>query len=132
MLIPFVFATTTVEYTKEVPMVPEPAESALEVNFSPDLTVLDPVVQAIIKCESTNNPNAIGKNISKETGEVWSRDYGLMQVNDYYHEEEMNRMGLDIRDPKDSLEYGLYLYRRDGTKHWKSSAYCWSKILAVK
>jgi hypothetical protein len=84
--------------------------------------------KAIIKCESTMYGKAINENIDS-SGSVWSRDFGYFQVNDYYHESTMARLGLDIHDQWDSLEYGFMLLKEQGTKPWKASLPCWSKVI---
>lgn len=76
---------------------------------------------AIIKCESQMKTDAIG------TKAVVGKDYGLLQVNSYWHRKTMEKMGLDIERPSDSLEYGMMLLAKEGTRHWDSSKYCWSK-----
>lgn len=81
----------------------------------------------IIKCESSMYGKAINENIDKD-GNVWSRDYGPMQVNDYYHKETMQKLGLDIYNQWDSLEYGFMLLAKNGTSDWNASRSCWSKL----
>lgn len=58
---------------------------------------------------------------------VWSQDFGPMQINDFYHKEEMAKRGMDINDWVDSLEFGFILLSREGTKPWSASAFCWNK-----
>lgn len=59
-------------------------------------------------------------------GTVWSRDWGPLQVNDYYHEKAMRDRGLDIRNEIDSLQYGMELMYKEGTTPWRASRHCWS------
>jgi hypothetical protein len=42
------------------------------------------VLCACVQVESGFNPKAVGENKDK-TGKVWSRDWGIVQINDYYH-----------------------------------------------
>lgn len=86
------------------------------------------LVRAIIKCESRNDSTALNPNINKQ-GIVWSIDWGSMQINNYFHADSMNKLGLDYFDKYDSLEYGIMLLSTEGTKHWKSSYSCWSKLI---
>ena len=79
--------------------------------------------RAIIGCESEWSPDAIGYNRRKD-GSVWSKDIGLMQINNYFHEEEAARMGLDIYKTNDNLEYGFYLFSKRGAKPWAASKSC--------
>lgn len=93
---------------------------ALATKYGVDVSV----VNRIIKCESSFKENAVNKNI--KDGVHWSTDFGYFQVNDFFHEKEMIKMGLDIHTPNDNLEYGFYLLQRDGTRHWKASSKCWN------
>jgi hypothetical protein len=99
--------------------------------------VASSTVRAISVCESSMYGSALNKNYRTITSVVdgvatttqvhWSTDYGIMQVNDYYHKDTMIKLGWNIYDEYDSLEYGIMLLSRDGTRHWKASQYCWSK-----
>ena len=73
----------------------------------------------IIKCESGNKINAIGR------GAKVGLDRGLLQVNDFYHGKKAKEMGFDLTKPVESLEYGIWLMEKEGTRHWKASAKCW-------
>ncbi len=87
-------------------------------------------VRAIIKCESQMYGGAINQN-KTPSGEVWSTDYGYLQINDYFHEDEMVKLGLDIHNEWDSLEYGFMLLKSQGLKPWSASKTCFSKQLGV-
>jgi hypothetical protein len=78
----------------------------------------------IIFCESKFHQNAINENKTKE-GEVWSRDWGYWQINDYYWKEDLKEKGWDITVPEQNLEAGFYLLKTYGTKLWKASQHCW-------
>ena len=83
------------------------------------------LINRIIKCESSLYKNAVNENKNAQ-GEVWSTDYGPMQINDYYHAGKMRAMGLSIYKWENSLEYGVgVLLAREGTRHWSASASCW-------
>ena len=64
------------------------------------------------------------------TGEVstatrhWSTDIGPWQLNDHWQEETAKSMGLDIYDDKENIEYGFWLYAKDGVKRWSASQHC--------
>ena len=111
--------------------VKEPIEAqnnAQEANLSlsePSTAHLTEEQQRIIWCESRNNPNAINHN--KKNGEVWSTDHSYWQINDYYHKDQALSMGLDITNPKDNMEYGLWLYETEGNRHWQASRWCWKQ-----
>lgn len=86
--------------------------------------VSEELVKRIIKCESSLYKNAVNENI--RDGKVWSRDYGPLQINDFYHKKDMAKIGLNITAWGDSLTYGFMLLKRDGTRHWNASKHCWN------
>lgn len=101
--------------------------SSSTINYLSEKYSVDEVlVTKIIECESEFSLDAIGENVDKD-GNVWSRDYGGLQVNDYYHKDDMAKIGMNIYNGNDSLEYGFMLLKRDGLTHWKWSRSCWNK-----
>ena len=62
---------------------------------------------------------------------LWSSDWGHWQINDYYHLRAAKKMGLDIKDEWDNLEYGFWLLDQQGTRPWNASKYCWENALGV-
>jgi soluble lytic murein transglycosylase-like protein len=88
-------------------------------------------IRAIIMCESANKEYAINHNLDKD-GKIWSSDYGLLQVNSYFHEDKMESLGLSIRNPYDSLEYGFMLMSKYGDKPWSASRNCWTRELTLQ
>ena len=82
---------------------------------------------AIAFCESSLNPRAVNENI--KDGKVWSRDYNLFQINDYYHEESAKKMGLDIKTVSGNIKYARHLYDRNHLVDWSASKGCWSNSL---
>ena len=97
-------------------------------RLSAEYKVDEKLVREIIKCESSMYGNALNEN-KDENGIVWSVDRGLMQINDYWHKDTMIKLGLDIENEYDSLEYGIMLLAKEGTKHWKASSSCWQHNL---
>ena len=81
------------------------------------------LANAIIFCESSNNPEAVG-NLSKV-----GKDIGLMQINSYFHEKAAKELGLDIYQLEGNVEYGFRLLSKEGTRPWASSKKCWSKLI---
>ena len=77
-------------------------------------------VMAIISCESSFRSNAVNKN---RNGTI---DYSYWQINSI-HRINANKIGLDIENPKDNLEFGFILLSREGTGPWKYSKKCWQK-----
>lgn len=57
-------------------------------------------------------------------GTVWSEDRGPFQINDYFHKQTMESIGLNYYDQYDSLEYGFMLLSSQGVGPWKASARC--------
>jgi hypothetical protein len=87
--------------------------------------VSEALARAIIGCESRWKPNAVGYNYRK-TGELWSKDIGYFQINDFYNEEWLLReKGWHIYDWRDNLEAGFYMLKERGTSPWLASASCW-------
>ena len=82
------------------------------------------LVRKVIKCEGSVYGGLTHEN--KRKGVVWSRDWGPLQVNDFYHQSNMEKLGMDIHDDFDSLEYGLMLMKTQGLSPWKASKSCWS------
>jgi len=82
------------------------------------------VARRIIWCESKFKPQAVRLN-KTEAGEVWSKDIGLWQINNYWNEKDLNKLGWDIYDPGQNLEAGFYLMSMRGTQPWLWSKYCW-------
>lgn len=95
--------------------------SATEIKKEIQIENLPELAQKIIWCESQNNPNA--RNVNKN-GTI---DYGLMQVNSV-HIPAMEKLGLDIENPEDNLQYGLLLLSKNGLQPWKSSKSCWGQF----
>ena len=79
-------------------------------------------IRAVAKCESSMYGGATHINSNG------SKDWGLLQVNSI-HIPDMLRLGLDITDPFDSLEYGFILMKTQGLRPWSASLQCWSKLL---
>ena len=75
---------------------------------------------ALVTAESGRNPDAVNTN---EGGSApGSRDRGLWQINDHYHD----LSDEDAFDPVKSTEYALKLYRENGFEPWaayKNGAY---------
>lgn len=96
-----------------------------EINkLSVEYKVSSSTISEIVKCESSMYGTAINHNLDKN-GKIWSSDYGPLQINDYYHEDRMNKLELDIHNQWDSLEYGIMLFKEQGTKPWSASKKCW-------
>jgi hypothetical protein len=80
------------------------------------------ILKAIIDCESSNR-HVIG-TLAKV-----GIDIGKCQINSYWHGDRAEEMGLNLFDPKDNMEYCLYLFEEEGVRPWKSSQVCWQQTL---
>lgn len=116
--------TKTVEIINLPPKTLESEVDRLSIKYG----VASSSAYAIINCESTMYAEAINRNRLKD-GTIWSSDYGWWQVNDYYHKDTMDKLGLNIYNQWDSLEYGFILFKNQGTAPWSASEGCWSKII---
>ena len=84
-----------------------------------------PIMVKIAKCESTFRQ--FDKNGSIHRGKVNRADLGVMQINEYYHGDTALKLGIDLYSIEGNVEYARYLYEKEGTKPWLSSAKCWNK-----
>ena len=84
-----------------------------------------PVLSDIAFCESSfRHFDKSGRVIR---GKVNKGDVGVMQINEYYHKEKAETLGMDIKTLDGNLLYAKYLYDKEGVSPWGSSAKCWQK-----
>lgn len=84
-------------------------------------------LQQVALCESSGIQSIGNKTLKSKTG-----DLGIMQINERVHGKTALSLGLNLHDPNDNMEYGLWLYKKNGLKDWKASRHCWSKKLTLK
>lgn len=103
-----------------------------QADIDNDIDVLAPsyglsasLMKKISQCEDQGDPYSTHAN--KHGDVVWSTDIGPLQINDYYHEAEMKKLGLNINKPIDNLKFGLSIMETEGTVPWKWSEPCWGK-----
>ena len=85
----------------------------------------EPILAEIARCESMYRQlNADGEVLR---GKVNSYDVGVMQINLQYHEKRATELGYDLHTLEGNLAYAKYLYSKEGTAPWSSSAPCWKK-----
>lgn len=129
--------------TDAEPPIPTIQQEEIIINYDTEIVRLSEkygfdleLAKKIIKCESLiYGQDAENKNYRMEwnaelgttTRTHWSTDIGFWQINDYWHKETAKKMGYNIYDWKDNLEYGAILLSRDGERHWSASKYCWDK-----
>lgn len=85
-----------------------------------------PILIDIARCESTFSH--YDKNGEIVRGRVNSADVGVMQINEKYHLETAEKLGLDIHTVEGNVEYAKYLYKKYGAEPWSASSPCWGKV----
>ncbi len=84
-----------------------------------------PILAEIAFCESRFTQIDPNGNVLR--GRVDSDDIGVMQINQRYHGDRAEKLGLDIYTFKGNLAYAKWLYEKEGTAPWRSSEPCWGK-----
>lgn len=82
-----------------------------------------PIMVDIAWCESRFRQTALDGTILR--GKVNNSDLGVMQVNEYYHGDTAERLGLDLYTLEGNMRYARNLYEREGVQPWSSSRPCW-------
>lgn len=90
----------------------------------------EPVMIDIARCESQYTQ--YDKDGSVHRGVVNNKDVGVMQINEFYHKDVAEKLGLDIYTIQGNVAYAKYLYEKEGTSPWSSSKPCWGKSDAAK
>lgn len=52
-------------------------------------------------------------------------DIGKFQINEYFHKERAEEMGLNLYNEHDNEQYALMLYKESGNSPWEASRSCW-------
>ncbi|MES3031241.1 MAG: hypothetical protein V4697_02405 [Patescibacteria group bacterium] len=90
-----------------------------------------PILVEVAWCESTFTQYDKEGNVIR--GRVNNADVGVMQINEKYHLEAAERLGLDIHTVEGNVAYAKYLYDTYGTSPWNASKPCWGdKVVAIK
>jgi len=84
-----------------------------------------PVMADVAYCESRFRQFTKDGKVIR--GRVVSDDIGVMQINEYFHGDTAEKLGHDIYTLEGNLAYAKYLFEKQGTKPWNSSAVCWDK-----
>ena len=87
-----------------------------------------PVMVEIARCESHFRQHDKDGGVLR--GEENNLDRGVMQINEYYHNEGSDKLGYDILTLEGNTAYGRYLFDKYGVKPWKSSIKCWGRTTA--
>lgn len=90
-----------------------------------------PILVEVAWCESTFTQYDKEGNVIR--GRVNNADVGVMQINEKYHLESAERLGLDIHTVEGNVAYAKHLYDVYGTSPWNASKPCWGdKVVAIK
>lgn len=84
-----------------------------------------PILAEVAFCESRFRQ--FDENGQVLRGVENSQDVGVMQINEKYHLETAQKLGLNIYTLEGNMAYGKYLYDTQGTKPWNYSSGCWGK-----
>ncbi len=87
-----------------------------------------PVMIEIARCESRFRQHDMNGDVLR--GEENSLDRGVMQINEYYHNENSDKLGYDILTLEGNTAYARALFDKYGVKPWKSSSKCWGRTTA--
>ena len=87
-----------------------------------------PVMIEIAKCESRFRQHNSDGNVLR--GEKNILDRGVMQINEYYHNKNSEKLGYDILTLEGNTSYARHLFEKYGVKPWKSSSKCWDDTIA--
>jgi hypothetical protein len=87
----------------------------------------NPILAEIARCESSFRQ--YDTNGEPLRGKVNKGDVGLMQINEYYHADKAETLGLDLETPIGNMEYAKYLYEHEGGQPWKASSNCWKTAI---
>ena len=84
-----------------------------------------PILATVAWCESRYRQFSPDGDIFR--GEINPADVGVMQINEYYHLETAQELGLNIHSLEGNLAYAKYLYEKQGVDPWVHSKKCWSQ-----
>ena len=85
-----------------------------------------PIMAEVAKCESRFRH--IGRNGKVLRGEQVVEDVGVMQINEFYHEDAAKTLGFDLHTLDGNLAYAKWLYNKEGVMPWFASSKCWQKV----
>jgi hypothetical protein len=141
-LISFPFALLLLEPTgasslgARVTVRPKAETVRVEVRLTTTTPFLSGQLKRICACESTGNPNAEPTHFSSDgsvlRGRVNRKDVGMCQINLTYHEEEAERLGIDLFTTNGNIRYARWLYGRKGAQPWFWSRPCWGASASLR
>lgn len=88
-----------------------------------------PILAEVAFCESRYRQFDTNGQVLR--GVQNSQDVGVMQINEYYHLETAQKLGLNLYTLEGNMAYARYLYEKEGTRPWNYSSPCWGKTREV-
>ena len=85
-----------------------------------------PMLVKVAQCESNFRQFDTDGQVLRGVANAF--DVGVMQINEKYHLERSENMGMDIHSLTGNLEYARALYNDSGTAPWSASKPCWSVL----
>ena len=87
-----------------------------------------PIMVEIARCESQfRQHDKSGKALRGEANDL---DRGVMQINEFYHNDTSSKLGYDLLTIEGNTAYARALFEKQGVKPWASSSRCWTKTTA--
>lgn len=129
--------TTSATVSAATPITEEIVEVKSEVSEKSNNTILTteaqvkayfedaPILAEIAFCESRFRQYDENGNVLR--GVVNSQDVGVLQINEKYHLDTAQKLGLNIYTLEGNMAYAKYLYDTQGTRPWNHSSPCWGK-----
>lgn len=88
-----------------------------------------PLLAEIARCESQFRHFSADGSVLR--GRAVREDVGVMQINEYYHLDQAEKLGFDIHSVEGNMAYAEWLYDKQGAQPWSASAPCWGKHRSV-
>ena len=93
---------------------------------APKTPPIPEILERIAWCESKDRHFDEDGKVLRGTGNYY--DIGKFQINTQYWGSEAKKRGHDLHTEEGNRAMALVLYERYGTKPWKPSKACWSKM----
>ena len=136
MLVGIASLFSPVIYTAEAETKPPPAPSVVQIEVREEVP---DILLRIADCESGKRDKegrAIGDSathydvngdvlIGRMNAPEYGVDIGKYQINEVFHGERAEELGLDLYNERDNEAYALMLYEANGTRDWMASSSCW-------
>lgn len=134
-MVPVVAATDQVATTTEMTVTVETEAEQAKAKTNNQLLTTEaqvkayfaetPILAEVAFCESRFRQFDENGNVLR--GVQNNQDVGVMQINEKYHLETAQKLGLNLYTLEGNMAYGKYLYDTQGTKPWNYSSHCWGK-----